>query len=228
MIIKSTRFILIDKPGSANKTSKTDPGLYDGVLPAQMTVAIIARDFRYEIWYIFIKFSTPVADYFFFLIYFFLLSIVKKRITPRKINFWGNIFLLVFSTHFGYGIKTVVIEILTSHTLSTLFCPVHPVFHWRVATTQHRSHFKQNLKKKKKIRNNNRCTCMLYTKKSYKQLKFNSWNQNLFRELFCKWQRLPNTSINHLTMLKKIYIIKGVKMVVTYRCVPIMHMEANF
>lgn len=49
MIIKSTRFILIDKPGSANKTSKTDPGLYDGLLPAQMTVAIIARDFRYEI-----------------------------------------------------------------------------------------------------------------------------------------------------------------------------------
>lgn len=69
---------------------------------------------------------------------------------------------------------------------------------------------------------------MLYTKKSYKQLKFNSWNQNLFRELFCKWQRLPSTSINHLTMLKKKYIIKGVKMVVTYRCVPIMHMEANF
>lgn len=50
MIIKSTRFILIDKPGSANKTSKTDPGLYDGVLPAQMTVALLREisDMKYD------------------------------------------------------------------------------------------------------------------------------------------------------------------------------------
>lgn len=91
MIIKSTRFILIDKPGSANKTSKTDPGLYDGVLPAQMTVAIIARDFRYEIRYIFIKFSTPVADLF-FLNLFFLVVNRKKKNYAEKNQFLGKYF----------------------------------------------------------------------------------------------------------------------------------------
>lgn len=73
---------------SANKTSKKDPGLYNGVLPAQMTVAIIARDFRYEIWYIFIKSSTPVADYIFF---FLLLSIVKKNYAEKN-QFLGRYF----------------------------------------------------------------------------------------------------------------------------------------
>lgn len=34
-----------------------------------------------------------------------------------------------------------------------------------------------------------------------------------------------NKSFNNV---EKKNIIKGVKMVVTYRCVPIMHMEANF
>lgn len=63
-------------------------------------------------------------------------------------------------------------------------------------------------------------------KKSYQQLKFNSWNQIIFWVLSCIWQRQLSTSIHYLTPLKK--KIKGVQMVVTYRCVPIMHLEGNF
>lgn len=57
-------------------------------------------------------------------------------------------------------------------------------------------------------------------------MKFNSWNQIIFWVLSCIWQKQLSTSIHYLTMLKK--KIKGVQMVVTYRCVPIMHLEGNF
>lgn len=57
-------------------------------------------------------------------------------------------------------------------------------------------------------------------------MKFNSWNQIIFWVLSCIWQRQLSTSIHYLTPLKK--KIKGVQMVVTYRCVPIMHLEGNF
>lgn len=58
-------------------------------------------------------------------------------------------------------------------------------------------------------------------------MKFNSWNQIIFWVLSCIWQRQLSTSIHYLTPLKK-KKIKGVQMVVTYRCVPIMHLEGNF
>lgn len=57
-------------------------------------------------------------------------------------------------------------------------------------------------------------------------MKFNSWNQIIIWVLSCIWQRQLSTSIHYLTPLKK--KIKGVQMVVTYRCVPIMHLEGNF